>query len=106
MILESVFPEVMPRHLVAGHTHLYTESSIQCFCVEFGFERLSEWWFGLDMTDLNRSVIVTLDKHGTQNTPLRNYWTNHFMPLIDRLQSVLDEAQACSEVHMLVKKTH
>ena len=27
-VLESVFLEIMPRNLVAGHTHLYTESSI------------------------------------------------------------------------------
>jgi len=103
-VVESVFPEVMPRNLVAGHTHLYTEDSIQCFCEEFGFERLSEWWFGLDMTDFYRSVLVSLGKADTPNAPLRAYWTSHFLPLIDKLQGVLDEGHACTEVHMLLGK--
>ena len=104
VVLESVFTEIMPRHLVAGHTHLYTEQSIQYFCEEFGFERLSEWWFGLDMTDLSRSVSVSLQKSTTQSEVLSTYWTDNFMPLIDKLQNVLDEEQCCSEVHMLLRK--
>ena len=35
VMLESVLQEVMPRHLIAGHTHLYTENTIQYFCDEF-----------------------------------------------------------------------
>jgi len=100
--IESVFPDVMPRHLAAGHTHLYTERSIQYFCDEFGFQRESEWWFGLDICDLSRSVIVSLEKQGGK--PLRSYWEERLVPLIDRLQQVLDEARACSEVHMLLKR--
>jgi hypothetical protein len=103
-VIESVFAEIMPRNLVAGHTHLYTERSIQAFCDEFGFERLSEWWFGLDMTDFYRSVLVSLQKADTANVPLQTYWTEQFLPLIDKLQTVLDQAHACTEVHMLLGK--
>lgn len=104
VVLESIFQEVMPRHLVAGHTHLYTESSIQFFCDEFSFQRQSEWWFGLDICDLFRNVLVSLQKSSPNSTYLQDYWNARFMPLIDDLQSVLDMAQACSEVHMLLKK--
>ena len=104
VIFESVFQEVMPRHLAAGHTHLYTDKSIQYFCDEFAFQRQSEWWFGLDICDLYRSVLVSLQKSNTKNTYLQDYWTERFMPLIDSLQSVLDEAQACTEVHILLEK--
>jgi 2-polyprenyl-3-methyl-5-hydroxy-6-metoxy-1,4-benzoquinol methylase len=104
VVIESVFKDVMPRHLVAGHTHLYTDNSIQYFCDEFGFQRQSEWWFGLDICDLFRSVLVSLQKSSTKNFPLQNYWSEYFMPLVDNLQSILDRAQACSEVHMLLKK--
>jgi hypothetical protein len=104
VVVESVFPQVMPRHLAAGHTHLYTEQSIQCFCDEFGFERVSEWWFGLDMLDLCRSVQITLEKSGSADGPLRDYWARTVMPMIDGLQRVLDQARACSEVHMLLRK--
>lgn len=104
VVLESVFTEIMPRHLVAGHTHLYTEQSIEYFCNEFGFERLSEWWFGLDMTDLARSVLVSLKKANKDSTVLSKYWAERFMPMIDKLQNVLDEERYCSEVHMLLRK--
>jgi len=104
VVLESVFEHIMPRHLVAGHTHLYTENSIQYFCDEFGFQRQSEWWFGLDICDLFRSVLVSLEKSNAKSTPLQSYWGKHFMPLIDDLQSIFDKAHACSEVHMLLGK--
>ena len=107
VVLESIFTEIMPRHLVSGngHTHLYTEQSIQHFCNEFGFQRLSEWWFGLDITDLYRSVLISLDKANPQSSILSTYWNQSFRPLIDGLQRVLDEAKCCSEVHMVLGKT-
>lgn len=104
VVLETVFPEIMPRHLVAGHTHLYTERSIQHFCDEFGFERRSEWWFGLDITDLSRSVLVSLQKQNSETSSLQRYWSKWVMPMVDKLQNVLDEARQCSEVHMLIRK--
>jgi hypothetical protein len=104
VVFESVFQEVMPRHLAGGHTHLYTEESIQYLCDEFAFKRQSEWWFGLDICDLYRSVLVSLQKSGTTGGGLEKYWSKHFMPLIDKLQGVLDEARACSEVHVLLEK--
>lgn len=101
-LFESVFPEVMPRHLVAGHTHLYTERSIRHLCDEFGFAPVAEWWFGLDIGDLYRTLLVSLGKSDTPNTPLREYLTNQFLPLVDRLHHILDSAHQCSEVHMLL----
>lgn len=103
-VFEVVFQDVMPRHLGGGHTHLYTERSIQHFCDEFRFKRHSEWWFGLDVCDLYRNVLVSLQRMGTENTALKSYWTERFMPMIDKLQGVLDEGKLCSEVHMLLEK--
>jgi len=104
VVIEAVFQDIMPRHLTAGHTHLYTEQSIQHFCDEFGFERLSEWWFGLDIIDFSRSVWVSLKKQNTETSSLQEYWSECFMPIVDKLQSVLDEARQCSEVHILLGK--
>ncbi|OAI57048.1 hypothetical protein AYO49_03065 [Verrucomicrobiaceae bacterium SCGC AG-212-N21] len=106
VVLETVFPEIMPRHLAAGHTHLYTEQSIQHICDEFGFKRVSEWWFGLDMTDLFRSVLVSLGKSSAPTAPLRSYWQQKFGPLLDSLQGKIDEARMSSEVHMLIEKVN
>lgn len=104
VLFESVFPDVMPRHLVAGHTHIYTQRSIRYLCDEFGFSPMAEWWFGLDIGDLYRSLWVSLGKAETPNAPLREYLTNEFLPLVDHLQHVLDSAHQCTEVHMLLGK--
>jgi hypothetical protein len=104
VLIESVFPDIMPRHLVAGHTHLYTERSIRHFCDEFGFTPAAEWWFGLDVGDLYRSMWVTLQKDNAPNTPLQDYLTKTVLPLVDDLQGVLDRAHQCTEVHMLLAR--
>ena len=104
VVLETVFTNIMPRHLVAGHTHLYTETSIDYFCKEFGFKKISEWWFGLDFADFYRSILVSLELQKSEVSVLVNYWKSQFAALIDDLQQVLDRNHLCSEVHMLVRK--
>ena len=104
VLFESVFMDVMPRHLVAGHTHLYTERSIKYLCDEFGFTPVAQWWFGQDIADLYRSLLLSLGKEVGSNVPLREYLTNEFLPLVDGLQRVLDSARQCTEVHMLLRK--
>lgn len=103
VFFEHVFGDVMPRHLAPAHTHLYTEDSIKYFCEEFGFEIISEWWFGSDMVDLYRSVLVTLEKTNGESKA-SEIWENMFKPLIDDLQVAQDRKHAASEVHMLLRK--
>ena len=54
--LEIVSPNVFHRQAHYAHTHLFTESSIEWICKEFGFDLISEWWFGLDINDLFRNI--------------------------------------------------
>jgi hypothetical protein len=99
---EAVFQGVMPRHLSAGHTHLFSEKSINYFCNEYGLEIIGEWWFGTDMMDYYRSVSVEL-KHNQPDVCL-NLWEELFEELIDKLQLVLDERKVSSQVHMVLRK--
>jgi len=101
--LEAVFPDVFHRHLSAGHTHLYTESSIDWFCKEFGFKRVGEWWFGTDIVDLYRDVIVSLQKK-KEVAGLADTWHKTFCETIDSLQLELDKRKLSSEVHMVLSK--
>lgn len=103
IFFEMVFPEVMPRQLAGGHTHLYTESSIDHCCNEFGFERLSEWWFGTDMVDLYRSVLVTLLEQNEMKQ-VADVWGDMFTWVIDDIQMGMDIKHRSSEVHMLLGK--
>lgn len=98
VVLESIFPKVMPRHLAGDHTHLFTESSLDWICRTYGFERIGEWWFGMDMMDLFRDVTVTLDSPN-----MTERWSNSFLPALDAMQSALDERKLSSEVHMVLK---
>lgn len=102
VFLEMVFPEVMPRHLAAAHTHLYTDASLAWMAEEFGMERVAAWWFGSDMMDLYRSVAVTLAGN-PETSGMVGPWNQMFGPIIDAAQAAIDERHLASEVHMLLR---
>ncbi len=99
---ELIFPQVFQRQLTAGHTHLFTNSSLDWICSEFGMTRVAEWWFGTDMVDLLRSVSVELARQG-DGDGMGERWLETFGPAIDDLQIALDRRKLSSEVHMLLE---
>ncbi len=102
--IEAAFPAVFNRHLGGAHTHLYSERSIRHFSAEFGFEAVAEWWFGLDMTDLFRSLYVTLAGE-PRTAALAEFAAATLGRNVDALQLPLDSAGCASEVHMLLRKS-
>jgi hypothetical protein len=94
---EAVFPEVMPRHLTGGHTHLFTRSSLAHMEKEFSLERVGAWWFGTDVMDYYRSVAVSLPPESVAQ------WRDLYAPLVDNVQLVIDEARASSQVHLVYR---
>jgi len=104
VIIENVFSDVFPRHLREGHTHLFTEKSVKVFNELLNCEPIAEWRFGTDMLDLYRSFSVELNKE--ENNVLAGMLDTQFQPLVDDLQSLLDENHFCSEIHVLAKKTY
>lgn len=103
IFFEMVFETVMHRQLTAGHTHLYTEQSIDHLCQEFGLRRLGEWWFGTDIVDLYRSVAVKLGQNEQTKNMAQN-WVDSFVQVIDGLQLQLDQKHLSSEVHLVLQK--
>jgi len=102
VMLEAVFPKVMQRQLSAGHTHLFTEQSIDWICQEFGMKRVAEWWFGTDLVDLLRAVSVELSR-SDDTRELVSYWQSAMIQTIDEAQLALDRRHLSSEVHMLLE---
>lgn len=102
VFFEMAFPEVFPRHLSGGHTHLYTLQSLDWTCAEFGMTRAAEWWFGADMVDLFRAVTIELQRSGAIKDK-SDLWAEMFSPAIDDLQLALDKRKLASEVHMLLE---
>jgi hypothetical protein len=102
VFFEMVFPTVMQRQLSAGHTHLYTESSLKWLTNEFSMHQVAAWWFGTDMVDLFRNVAVRLEQQ-PETINMVETWVEMFTPLIDVMQREIDKKHLASEVHMLLK---
>lgn len=101
VFIEMSFPAVAQRLLGVWHTHLYTEKSIDYLCEEYGMSRIGEWWFGADIMDLYRSLMVTITQNSI-NDSFEEVFADMMFPLIDKLQGQLDRSKMCSEVHMLL----
>ena len=101
-IQESMHDDVFPRQLNAGHTHLYTNESINFLCEKFSFEKSGEWWFGTDMVDLFRHLHIKVQGKSSNKT---NIIKNYFGSYIDEFQKVIDKEKICSGVNMVLKKT-
>lgn len=102
VLIENSFKNVFPRHLAGAHTHLYTEKSLKFLAKKFDLEIIGEWWFGTDIADLYRSLLITSTNYNTKkyNFFLKKYLFNH----LDEIQNILDKKKMCSEVHMVLKK--
>jgi 2-polyprenyl-3-methyl-5-hydroxy-6-metoxy-1,4-benzoquinol methylase len=102
VFLENVFPKVFPRVLSNGHTHLYTNKSLNYFAKKNNLKIIGEWWFGTDIPDLFRSLFISA------NFVNKKIYTEEinkiFKNTIDQLQNVLDKNKTCSEIHMVFQK--
>jgi len=101
-LLEHAHPGVFPRQLSGGHTHLYTKESLGWLARRHGFRTAGAWWFGTDMVDLYRTLIVSSQAPASED--LREAIMTRVGGHLDALQAVLDEAEDCSEVHMVWAK--
>ena len=103
VILENVSPNVFPRQLSGGHTHLFTESSILKMHEIMNISSIGEWRFGTDIMDLYRHLMVNLEANHASNKVV-DYLKIGFGHQIDALQSLLDKNHFCSEIHVVAEK--
>lgn len=103
VLLESMNPEVFPRQMNAGHTHLYTNKSLNFLCNKFNLDKIGEWWFGTDMVDLYRHLQIKVNSNN--KVTKKNLIDSLFGEFIDETQSCLDSKKLCSGVNMILKKT-
>jgi hypothetical protein len=100
--IENAFQNVYPRHLSGGHTHLYTKDSIYYFAKKYRFSIISEWWFGLDIADLYRSIIVSSSQ--VDRKLYKIFLNKYFYSILNDLQKKIDEKKLSSEVHLILSK--
>ncbi|MCR5266983.1 MAG: class I SAM-dependent methyltransferase [Lachnospiraceae bacterium] len=90
------------RHTGGTHTHLFSNESVAYMAESIGFEVAYEWRFGSDINDLYRFLTVSLAKNG--NEAFAGTFSDRFVPLMDKLQLVLDESEFSSELHFILKR--
>jgi len=103
--LENVFPQIFPRQLSGGHTHLYTHQSINYICNKYNLKEISKWIFGTDSMDLKRSLLVQGIKNSMSDNAKKFLNEEIFTTkVMEEIQEVLDRNHSASEIHMIVSK--
>ncbi len=102
VLLESMNDDVFPRQLNTGHTHLYTYDSIKYFCNKFNLNIIGEWWFGTDMVDMYRHLLVKVKSN--ENKKKKLLIQKFFGDFIDTVQNSIDATKQCSGVNMVLQK--
>jgi SAM-dependent methyltransferase len=103
-IVENIFKDIFPRQLSGGHTHLFTNASIEKMNLLCGAKVISEWRFGTDILDIYRSFAVSLKANKVSDVLMQEF-ENGFIGSIDKLQSTLDNTHFCSEIHSVIMKS-
>ncbi len=101
--IEMLSDDIFHRHLHGGHTHLYTRESLYYMANEFGFDVVSEWWFGTDIVDFYRNLFVNMERKGVSDKLLEEYKVM-MEKIIDSMQMEIDKKELSSEVHILFRK--
>ena len=98
-----MFEEIFPRHLSAGHTHLFTEKSRKLLEDKLGVRAIAEWRFGSDILDLRRAIEVILVDKKVSNRYIERI-AGEIDKVQDDLQKVIDQSHVCSQVHVVCEK--
>lgn len=101
VFMENSFQNIFPRQLSGGHTHLFSYKSIKYLETKYKIKIIGEWWFGTEVADLYRSLLVS----SNSNKKLyKKYLDKYLFNSINDLQSILDKKKLCSEVHLVFSK--
>ena len=99
VLVESLFEDVMPRHLAGGHTHVFSVESLKYFENHHSLLPIGRWWFGADVMDLYRSLMIQSSKK--RNKALFDLFDDNLRGCIDDMQLVMDQKKFCSSVHVV-----
>ena len=102
VLIDVAFPDLSPRTIGLGHTHLFSEKSIEKMCADVGMSKIAEWWFGGNAFDLIRNIALNLQS-GQNSAEAADAWLCQMADIIDDVQLVFDNKQMSSEIHLLVK---
>ena len=88
VILEAMSQNCFNRQLGGGHTHLFTNQSVEYMCSEYGWKIEHTWRFGVDVMDFYRMMVTAIG----QNEVLMNRINAVDKSILDEIQLILDKA--------------
>ena len=102
--LEVIFPEIYPRHIGGGggHTHLFSQKSIDWIFRKYDFTYISTWSFGTDIMDLYRSMVITLESKKSHPSLIEKV-SVLFQEQADAIQLIIDKSGFASDIHIIAK---
>ena len=102
VFVENIFQNVYPRHSAITHPHIYTYKSIKYILKKHNLKISGEWWFGTEMSDLNKSFLISFSKNKSKIflEKFNSIFTKH----LNDLQKSLDLKKMSSEVHLIIEK--
>lgn len=98
-ITEGIFDRMFNGSI---HTHIFSNESVDWLCNKYYWNKIGIWRFGADAADLLRIMTISLEKRG--NFSLAELLQKKMAPQVDQFQKVMDEAEFCSEIHIVVEK--
>ena len=66
------------------------------------FKVIGEWWFGTDIADLYRSILVS--SKNLNKDIYKKVIDHNFYDVLNEMQECIDKKKICSEVHMVLSK--
>ena len=72
------------------------------FAKKYKFKVIGEWWFGTDIADLYRSILVS--SKNLNKDIYKKVIDHNFYDVLNEMQECIDKKKICSEVHMVLSK--
>lgn len=102
-LVEAAFGGYAARNLDSlVHTQLYTDRSLDYAASRAGYEKVAEWLFGQDASDLCRVLANRVGESCSDG--MRAVLERQLAELVDPLQGVIDKSRLCDARHLLLIK--
>jgi SAM-dependent methyltransferase len=99
-MLEAAFPGFRARVLGSDHSNIFSHESLLWIEKELGMKRVASWTFGGDWLDLQRRILLGMERSGASNE-LVNRANSRLSATSNEMQELLDRSHMASEIHLI-----
>lgn len=99
-MLEAAFPGFRARVLGSDHSNIFSHESLLWIEEELGMTRVASWTFGGDWLDLQRRVLIGMERSGS-SAPLVSRVNTSLGSVANDVQQLIDRTYMSSEIHLI-----